>query len=163
MYPCRAMPVMSLHKFSQYQRCLWIIGALMFLASAIGCRSKDPVSLLMEDLEESAEARDVDAFKKHLASNFTGNDTINRDEAIAVLRRYFAAYEQIRIDVTQLKRTGQNRLSFHVTFSGQVNAPLNFRNLIPSSAEYQFELDLVQEEGALKVEEAFWQELARRF
>jgi hypothetical protein len=141
---------------------MWMIGVLMLLASAIGCSSKDPLSLLMEDLEESAEARDVDAFEKHLASNFTGNDTINRDEAIAVMRRYFAAYKQIRIDVTKMKRAGRNRLSFDVTFSGQVNAPLNLQNLLPSSAEYQFELQLVQEEGALKVQKAFWQELARR-
>jgi hypothetical protein len=156
----KAMPVMSLHEFSPYQRCLWIIGALILLASAIGCSNKDPLSLLMEDLEESAEARDVDAFEKHLASNFTGNDTINREEAIAVLRRYFAAYEQIRIDVTKMKRASQNQLSFHVTFSGKVNAPLNLQNLFPSSSEYQFELQLVQEEGALKVQKAFWQELA---
>jgi hypothetical protein len=154
----------SLHELSRYQRCLWIIGALIIMASGIGCSSKDPLSLLMEDLEDSAEERDLDAFEKHLASNFTCNDTINREEAIAMLRRYFAAYDRIRIDVTEMKRASQNRLSFKVTFSGQVNAPLNLQSLLPSSAEYQFELQLMQEEGALKVQKAFWQELVvRRF
>ena len=94
----------------------------MLLAFAIGCSRKDALSLLIEDLEEAAEARDVDAFDKLLGSSFTGNDRISREEALAILRRYFAAYEQVTIDISSVERAKRaNRVNFRVSFSGRAN------------------------------------------
>lgn len=101
---------------------VWIIGTLVLLAFAIGCSRKDALSLLIEDLEEAAEARDVDAFDKLLGSSFTGNDRISREEALAILRRYFAAYEQVTIDISSVERAKRaNRVNFRVSFSGRAN------------------------------------------
>jgi hypothetical protein len=77
------------------------------------------------------------------------------------LRRYFLAYERIKVDLTKVERskTG-NRVSFQVSFSGNVNAAFKLQNLLPSTAEYHFDLQLVQEEGKLKVQKAFWQEVS---
>ncbi len=135
--------------------------AFLLVAFMLACSSKDPLSMLLEDLEEAAENCDVDVFKKRLATDFTANDEISREEALALLRRYFLAYERITVDVTNLERskTG-NRVSFQVSFSGNVNEAFKLQNLIPSTASYQFNLRLVQEEGTLKVQRAFWNEVS---
>ena len=139
----------------------WIIGTLLLLAFAMHCSSKDPLSLLMEDLEEAAEKRDVDAFEKRLAADFSGNDRISQEEALASLRRYFIAYEEITLDITSVERAKSgNRLNFHVSFSGRASSALNLQNLLPSTAAYDFTLYLVQDDGTLKVKKAYWQQVA---
>ncbi len=140
---------------------LWIVVVLVLVASIMACSNKDPLSLLLEDLEEAAENRDVDAFKKRLATDFTANDEISREEALALLRRYFLAYERITMDVTnvELSKSG-NRVSFQVSFSGNVNEAFKLQNLLPSTAVYHFDLRLVQEAGTLKVQRAFWKEVS---
>jgi hypothetical protein len=143
---------------------MWIVGVLLLVASVMGCNSKDPLSLLLEDLEQATEARDIDAFEKRLASSFTGNGHITREESIATLRRYFLAYERITVDLTNVNRAKNgNRVDFQVRFSGRVNAAFNLQNLLPSAAVYHFELRLVQETGTLKVQKAFWKEISSGF
>jgi hypothetical protein len=138
-----------------------IVVAFLLLLTIMSCRSSDPVTLLVEELEEAAENRDVDAFKKSLALDFTANDQINREEALAQLRRYFLAYERITVDVTKLERSQSgNRVSFDVSFSGNINEAFKLQNLLPSTASYHFDLRLVQEEGTLKVQRAFWSEVS---
>ena len=139
---------------------VWMIAALLLL-TIMACSSKDPLSLLLEDLEEATEARDIDLFEKRLASSFTANDEINREEALAQLRRYFLAYERITVDVTNVERSKTGtQVSFDVSFSGNVNEAFKLQNLLPSTASYQFNLRLVQEKGTLKVQRAFWNELS---
>jgi hypothetical protein len=140
---------------------MWMVAPLVLLAFIMACSRSDPLSLLLEDLEKSAENRDIDGFGKRLASDFTGNDQISREESLDILRRYFLAYERIKVDLTKVERskTG-NRVSFQVSFSGNVNAAFKLQNLLPSTAEYHFDLQLVQEEGKLKVQKAFWQEVS---
>ena len=140
---------------------IWIVVSFVLVASIMACSSKDPLNLLLEDLEEAAENRDVDAFKKSLATDFTANDEISREEALALLRRYFLAYERITVDVTNVERskTG-NLVSFQVSFSGNVNEAFKLQNLIPSTASYNFDLRLVQEADTLKVQRAFWKKVS---
>jgi hypothetical protein len=138
-----------------------IVVAFVLVAFMMACSSKDPLSLLIEDLEEAAENRDVDVFKKRLASSFTANDQIGREEALTLLRRYFLAYERITVDVTNVERSKTGtQVSFDVSFSGSVNEAFKLQNLLPSTASYQFNLRLVQEEGTLKVQRVFWNELS---
>ena len=116
---------------------------------------------MLEDLEEAAENRDVDAFEKRLASSFTANDEIGREESIATLRRYFMAYERITLDITNVERSKSGtRVTFQVSFSGNINQAFNLQDLIPSAAVYHFDLRLVQEEGMVKVRKAFWKEIS---
>ena len=138
-----------------------MVAVLLLLASLVACSSKDPLDLLLEDLEEAAENRDVDAFEKRLASSFTAHDDITREQALAQLRRYFLAYKQITVDVTNVERSKTGKLvSFQVSFSGSVNEAFKLQNLLPSTATYKFNLHLVQEEGTLKVQRAFWNEVS---
>jgi hypothetical protein len=139
----------------------WRAVALLLALSIVFCSSKDPVSVLLKDLEKAAENRDVTAFEKRLAGDFTGNDQFSRDEALSTLRRYFLAYERITLDITKLKRskTG-NHVSFEVSFAGNVNETFKLQNLIPSTASYHFDLQLVQEKGNWKIQRAYWQNLS---
>ena len=139
-----------------------IVVALLLVASITGCNSKDPVSILLQDLEKTAEARDIDTFEKRLASTFTANDQIGREESIATLRRYFMAYERITLDLTNVDRAKSgNRITFQVSFSGNANEAFNLQNLLPSTAVYHFDLRLVQDGNTLKVRKAYWKEVSR--
>lgn len=109
--------------------------AILVIVATLGCGSKDPVDALMADLEKAAEARDADAIEKRLAAGFTGYEGLSRDETLATLKRYFAAYQQIHLDVTQVERSESgDRVSFRVDFSGQPNAAFGLQNLLPSTA-----------------------------
>ena len=122
-------------------------------------KKEDPIDTLLADLETAAEARDVEPFEKRLMPGFSGNEMVSREESLAQLRRYFAAYEVIQIDIGNVERSESgNRVTFHVTFSGKANAAFNLQNLLPSSAAYDFELLLLWENGMMKVKKAFWQE-----
>lgn len=135
------------------------IVAILALLGYMSCSSKDPVSALIGDLEKAAEARDVNGIEKRLASDFSGQDEISREESLSQLRRYFAAYEKISLDVTNVERSkAGDRVDFRVSFSGQANTAFGLQGLLPSSAVYQFHLRLVDEDGTLKVKKAFWQE-----
>lgn len=115
----------------------------------------------MADLEDAAEARDVSGIEERLASGFSGNDTVSREEALNLLRRYFLAYERISLDVTNVEHSKQgNRVSFQVYFSGQGSGAFNLQNLLPSTAAYHFDLQLMQEGNTLKVRKAYWQEIS---
>ena len=111
----------------------------------------------MAELEEAAEARDAEVFEKRLASGFSGNNGIGREETLAMIRRYFAAYETIHLDVMNVDSAeAANRVKFHVSFSGKGKAAFDLQNLLPSTASYDFELRLMQEDGLLKLKKAFW-------
>jgi len=135
---------------------------LVWLAAAMACTrsgDRDPVGELIAELEAAAEARDAKVFEKRMASGFSGNEGISRDEALTLLRRYFIAYETINLDLTNVKRSESgDRVNFHVSFAGRAKAGLNLESLLPSTAEYNFELRLVQQENTLKVNKAYWQE-----
>ena len=134
--------------------------AILAMVATLGCGSKDPVDVLMADLEKAAEARDADAIEKRLATEFTGNEGLSRDDTLTTLKRYFAAYQQIHLDVTHVERLKSgDRVSFRVDFSGQPNTAFGLQNLLPSTASYSFELRFAEEGGVLKVKQAFWQQI----
>ena len=134
--------------------------AILAMVATPGCGNKDPVDALMADLEEAAEERDTDAIEKRLAAGFTGYEGLSRDETLARLKSYFAAYKQIRLEVTQVERSKSgDRVNFRVDFSGQPNTAFGLQNLLPSTASYSFELRFAEEGGVLKVKQAFWQQI----
>src|SRR4051794_12041211 len=94
--------------------------ALPFLVLALalsGCRREaDPVLALVESLRTAAEDRDAQAIAGRLYDDFKGNGSVDKAEAAATLRRYFAAYESVHLavyDVTVPRRThGEADVSF---------------------------------------------------
>jgi len=132
------------------------------LAFAAGCSGApaDPVEALLAELEAAAEARDAERFGERLAPGFKGARAIDRPDAVAQLKRYFAAYESVAIDVygIETERDGSAaRVRCVVEFSGQARKAFDLEGLLPPSAVYRFDLDVADEGGAWRVRGATWE------
>ena len=100
-------------------RCGVLALALLLTAGCGG--EKDPVQALLARLEEAAEARDVEAFAGGLSADFRGG-TLSRAATLAELRRYFAMYETVALEVygVEVERAeGTAAVRCVVEFSGQ--------------------------------------------
>ena len=75
----------------------WLGAIVVLLSCSRG--PADPVRELLQELESAAEARDVDRFGSYLSEGFQGARGLGRTEALATLRRYFAAYESVGLEV----------------------------------------------------------------
>jgi hypothetical protein len=124
---------------------------------------RDRVQVLLKDLERAAEHRDAEAVVQHLAPDFRGSGGLVRADVGPLLRRYFAAYEKVNLnvyDITIERGEGTVRARFRVDFDGR---PLQFGGLsgfLPPSAMVRFDLGLRLVEGRLMVAEAAWEEVA---
>ena len=133
------------------------------MALAVGCSRApaDPVEALLAELEAAAEARDADRFGERLAPAFRGGQGLGRPEALARLKRYFAAYESVGIEVygVESDRDGQAaRLRCEVEFSGEARKAFGLEGLLPPSAVYRFDLDVAEEGGSWRVRGATWEQ-----
>jgi hypothetical protein len=145
-------------------------GGILLLAgaAALACSSapRDPVRAALQELEEAAEARDPDRFAAGLAAGFRGNGTgsaFGKAEAVAALRRYFAAYESVTLTVHEPEvETRENRslVRCAVEFSGKANAAFGLGGLLPADAVYRFDLEMEEEGGTVKVTRATWEPAA---
>ena len=134
----------------------------LVMALAVGCSRApaDPVEALLAELEAAAEARDADRFGERLAPAFRGGQGLGRPEALARLKRYFAAYESVGIEVygVESDRDGQAaRLRCEVEFSGEARKAFGLEGLLPPSAVYRFDLDVAEEGGSWRVRGATWE------
>jgi hypothetical protein len=102
---------------------------------------KDPVEALLAELEAAAEARDATRFAERLSSGFEGQGSIDRAEAVAQLRRYFAAFETVAIDV----------------YGVQARKAFGLEGLLPPSAVHRFDLEVADDGGAWRVRRAGWE------
>ncbi len=133
------------------------------LALAVGCSRApaDPVEALLAELEAAAEARDAERFGERLAPAFQGGQGLGRPETLAQLKRYFAAYESVGIEVDGVEsdRDGQAaRVRCVVEFSGEARKALGLEGLLPPSAVYRFDLDVAEEGGIWRVRGASWEQ-----
>jgi hypothetical protein len=137
--------------------------SLIVMLTGAACGKKDPVRALLEELERAAEARDAGRVQQALADDFLGPDGLTREEAYALLRRYFAGYDEVSIEVYDIRveqLTGGHRLAFHVDFSGRGSSAFGLGGFMPPSASYRFELELALRSGRLLVTRAQWQDAA---
>jgi hypothetical protein len=137
--------------------------AVSLLAAVLlsGCSRgpRDPVEALLAELEAAAEARDADRFGERLTAGFEGAHATGRTETLAQLRRYFAAYESVAIEVYGVeveRREGAARVRCVVEFSGQARKAFGLEGLLPPSAVYRFELDVADDGGTWRVRGATW-------
>jgi hypothetical protein len=134
----------------------------LVLALGIGCSRApaDPVEALLAELEAAAEARDAERFGERLAPAFRGGPGLARTEAVAQLKRTFAAYESVAIAVYG-KETERDGAAAHVRcvveFSGQARKAFGLEGLLPPSAVYRFDLDVAEEAGVWRVRGATWE------
>jgi hypothetical protein len=135
---------------------------LLLLAGALGCSRApaDPVEALLAELEAAAETRDAERFAGRLAPGFRGAHGLGRADAVVQLKRYFAAYESVSIDVygVEADREGPAaRVLCVVEFSGRARTAFGLEGLLPPSAVYRFDLDVADEGGAWRVRGATWE------
>jgi len=133
------------------------------LALAAGCSRApaDPVEALLAELQAAAEARDAERFSARLAPAFQGGQGLGRPEALAQLKRHFAAYESVALEVygVESDRDGQAaRVRCVVEFSGEARKAFGLEGLLPPSAVYRFDLDVAEEGGSWKVRAATWEQ-----
>lgn len=133
------------------------------LAAACGCRSADPVRALVDDLVEAAEARDAEGVLTRLSGAFQAQGNLSKVDVAASLRRYFAAYESIDLDVFDVASepgdSGGAHVRVRVGFKGRAQRAFGLEGLLPPSAVYAFDLDARDEGGQWRVTHASWQVL----
>jgi hypothetical protein len=131
------------------------------LATAACTRpSKDPVRALVDELVAAAEARDADRVAARLSDGFRGQDSLAKADMQASLRRYFAAYETIDLevfDVVAEPAGGVTRVRTRIGFSGKGIRGFGLEGLLPPSAVYRFDLDARDEAGTWRVTRATWE------
>ena len=133
---------------------------LLALAAACSRAPADPVQALLGELKAAAEARDAGRFAERLAPDFRGAHGLGRSGAVAELRRTFAAYERVTIEVygVEAERDGDSaRVRCVVEFSGQARRAFGLEGLLPPSAAYRFDLDVADEGGVWRVRGASWE------
>jgi len=138
-----------------------LAAALLVLALTPACSRApaDPVAALLAELEAAAEERDAQRFGERLSPDFRGADGLGRPEALAELKRYFAAYESVAIEVygVETERDGATaHVRCVVEFSGKGRQAFGLQGLLPPSAVYRFDLDVGDEAGVWRVRSATW-------
>jgi hypothetical protein len=134
----------------------------LLLAFALGgCQSQpDPALALVDALRTSAEDRDAQTIADRLSDDFKGNGSVDKAEATATLRRYFAAYESVRLtvyDVTVTRRTETEvDLGFRAEFNGAARRIGGLDGFLPPSAVERFDLRLARRGSEWKVIAAEW-------
>ena len=124
---------------------------------------EDPVQELQAELESAAEDRDVERFGARLSESFGGPRGLNRAEALASLRRYFAAYESVDLEVygVEVERDGDSAaVRCVVELAGRARQIGGLKGLLPPAAVYRFELGVAEEAGVWRVQRAAWEPVA---
>jgi len=134
--------------------------AVALLLGLVGCGGPpaDPVARLIHDVSEAVEDRDAEAVGARLAEDFLGQDGTTRADVIATVRRYLAAYDKVGVQVFAVQRPDDGHLKFRVDFTGKPKDVGGLAGLLPSSAVYEFEVELVGAGEALKVRRGSWRE-----
>jgi hypothetical protein len=119
------------------------------------------VRALLAELAAAAEARDADRFGARLSERLEGKGQVmDRADAVATLRRYFAAYESVSVEVdgVEVDRQGTAaRVRCVVGLSGRARRLPGLDALLPPSAAYRFDLEVADEGGVWRVRTAAWE------
>lgn len=127
----------------------------MLAGAACGRAPQEPVEGLIHDVSLAVEARDAAAVGERLAQDFRGEGGMTKSDALGVVRRYFAGYERVDVELYDVQREAE-RLTFRVDFTGKPRDVGGLAGLLPVTAVYEFELELGGEANDLKVQGAAW-------
>lgn len=138
----------------------------MLLLLAAGCREEsDPVRATLDRIRKAAEARDAAGVLENLTPDFRDDAGGGAGEVSEALRRYFAAYEILNLqlrDVTIERAAEAARARFRVDFSGQPRKIGGLDGLLPSASAYKFDVRLVPDGKRWKVAWAAWEVVGDR-
>ena len=140
-----------------------ITGLLLIgLAMVLAChRSGDPVQDCLDSLTRAASHRDADALFARVTGDFQAGDGSSRADAQDLARRYFAAYENLDVtlsDVAIERSENAARVRFRAQLSGRPRKIGGLEGLFPRSSTYDFDVRLVPDGGQWKVAWAQWKE-----
>jgi hypothetical protein len=135
---------------------------LFFLGAVFGaCRKEgDPVRETLDRIVRAAEKRDAAGVVANLTAEYRDAEGESPSEVAALLRRYFAAYEILKVRMTgvEIERAPEAaRARFRAELSGQPTKLGGLDRLLPSASKYDFDVRLVSEGGRWKVAWAAWQ------
>ena len=133
-------------------------------ALAVGCGSgsSDPVRALVDEVAEAAEDRDADRVLARISEGFRGQGSLGKVDLAGSLRRYFAAYETIDLEVFDVEvqaGEGATQVRTRVGFTGQANRAFGLGGLLPPSAVYRFDVEAKDEGGVWRVTAAQWEQV----
>lgn len=137
-------------------------GAPLALVLTLACSGtpEDPIEELQSELELAAEDRDVERFGARISESFEGPRGLTRADALASLRRYFAAYESVDLEVygAEVERGDSSAgVRCVVEFAGRARQIGGLKGLLPPAAVYRFELEVADEGGVWRVQQATWE------
>jgi hypothetical protein len=137
-----------------------LIAVLIAAAAALACRPKsDPVRAALDGMTRAAHDRNAEGLMEYVAPGFQAADGSGRQDADALVRRYFAAYEMLDVSLSDVRiERSENaaRARFRAKLSGQPRRVGGLEGLVPSSSAYDFDVRLVQDAGKWKVAWASW-------
>jgi hypothetical protein len=108
----------------------------------------------------AAEDRDAEEVAALLSESFRGKSGLAKADAVATLRRYFAAYETIALTLHEVEvepRPDGATARCLVEFSGGAKQAFGLSGPLPSAAVYRFALELADEGGIWRVRQADWE------
>jgi hypothetical protein len=137
--------------------------AVMALALAGACGGpKDPIQALLAGIEKAAEHRSTAGVMEWLAPEFRAPSLASRADAESSLRRYFAAYKSVQLEIyeVEIERADAGAtVRFRVDFNGEPLKLGAFAGLLPPSAMYRFELHVRPGNARWLVAGAEWEDL----
>lgn len=111
---------------------------------------------MLHDICSAAEDRDAAAVGERLAEDLQGEGGMRKVEAVATVRRYLAGYDRVDVEIYDLQRAEDGRVTFRADFTGKPKDVGGLAGLLPETAVYEFELELAGEGDELKVRRASW-------
>ena len=128
-----------------------------------GCAKKgDPIRETIDAVVKAANARDTAGVMDRVAPMFEAADGTARLDLEVRLNQYFAAYEILNVSVSDMtieRGDGAALARFRARMSGQPKAVGGLRGLLPSEAQYDFEVRLVNDGDAWKIGWAGWKQV----
>jgi len=143
----------------------WLCLAGLFLVAGCGGGS-DPVRGTIDEIARAAEKRDAPTVMQRLSPDFQAADGTGRADIETALRGYFAGYEKLGVEISDLKierAAGAARARFRADLSGKPRQVPGLDGWLPSTGSYRFDLRLSPDvRGRWLVTWAAWEQVAGR-
>jgi hypothetical protein len=128
--------------------------ALAVVLAGLSCRpAGDPIRATLDSVAAAARGRNADKLLENVAADFQGADGSSRAEAESTLRRLFAAYEILDVELSEVtiekseSATGPALARFTAKMTGQPRNVGGLAGFLPSASTWKFEARLVPSDG----------------
>jgi hypothetical protein len=137
--------------------------ALLFSLGACHPVEGDPVKASIGAIAAAARARDAGKLLENVAPDFQAADGTGRAEVESTLRRLFAAYENLDVELTDVtierseSPTGPALARFDAKMTGQPRNVGGLAGFLPRASTWKFEARLTPDpDGRWKIAWARW-------